>query len=338
MKVPLSLLLSLVALVVWTTPASAKTTPVTQLARETPVRAYDGWLLFSRWDDSSYHLSAWHDGQVRDLAVPASHHVFDADIGPGADGRPQVIVSRCASSCDLYVVGVEPGDHMKAVRSANTSRDEIAPTISEGRIAFGRRFSDDRVLAYTQRLTDKHAKRLADLPETRCGAVIPPDCRPIADVNLQALELDGRWVAESWTYQPKDFPGHSQAEMRLTDVKHTDTRQLAAMTVGEGEQTYLAPSIADGQVAFFRACFADRSGCSPKSSGAIRYDISSRRYELDGISTSWTGWAWNGSVGFHVPSEFDCRGGDPSGPPGERCAIYRRDGLDWTSVSQHALR
>ena len=49
------------------------------------------------------------------------------------------------------------------------------------------------------------------------------------------------------------------------------------MTGGEGGQTYLGPSIANGRVAFFKACQGDPGGCSPATSGAIRYRISSQR-------------------------------------------------------------
>ncbi len=45
-------------------------------------------------------------------------------------------------------------------------------------------------------------------------------------------------------------------------------RQLARSSTGIGGQTYLGPSIAEGGVAFYRACHADLGGCSTKDSGA----------------------------------------------------------------------
>jgi hypothetical protein len=339
---PLIGLILLAGALAWAAPARAQGTPVTDLSRETPVREYNGWLLFSRWDGSAYRLSTWHQGKTRDLPVPRSSRPFDADVGPDSDGHPSAVVSLCRDSCDLFVIGFAPGDRLRPVRNANTGdHDEFAPSVWKGRLVFARRYGRDHIVPYTKRLEaprSRPSSRLADLPDRRCGAVSHPDCRRIKRIRLKGMELWGRWVAQSWTYQPHGFPGHRQNEIRLTDVDRTDTRQLAYMTSGEGGQTYLGPSIAEGRVAFFRACHADTSGCSTHDSGAVRYRISNRRYELDAASKAWTGWAWSGTSGYHVPSEFDCRGGDPSGPPGERCAIYRRDGLDWTSVSEHALR
>lgn len=173
--------------------------------------------------------------------------------------------------------------------------------------------------------------------DKRCGAIEPPDCRPIEDVELPAMELWGRWVAQRWTYRPDGF-GARRNEVRLTNVDRSDTRQLASSSTGIGGQTYLGPSIAKGRVAFFRACHADLGGCSSTDSRAIRYRICTEEYRLDGAVKGWTGWAWSGAAGFHVPSAFDCGGNDPGATPKEPCAVYRRDALDWERASASRFR
>ena len=90
----------------------------------------------------------------------------------------------------------------------------------------------------------------------------------IEDVTLGGMDLWGRWVAQRWTYQADDFAGFRQNEIRVTNRTRTHTRQVAYGTTGEGGQTYLGPTIAEGRVAFYRACQADRGGCSTKDSGA----------------------------------------------------------------------
>lgn len=311
------------------------------LARSTAVDEYAGWLLFSRWDGQRYVLSSWHDGVLRDLPVPSQAAVFDADLGPDSKGRPSVVVSLCDRSCDLFVIGLGIGDRLRPVRNANTTgHDEIAPAVWQGRLAFGRRYSADTVVAYTKRLNWPRARRsdrLAGLPSRRCGAVDPPECRRIEDTGLAAMDLWGRWVAQSWTYQPDSFPGFRQNEIRLTNVGRTDTRQVAFMTTGLGGQTYLGPSIAEGRVAFFRACHGDPGGCSSTNSGAIRYRISSGRYDIDGAVEAWSGWAWSGATAYRVPSDYDCSGGDP-GIAVDPCGIYRRRGLDWRPIDAERVR
>ena len=322
-------------------PAEAKIQPVGPLDRATPVREYADWLLYSRWDGSHYRLTAQRDGQTLTLPVPASADPYNADVGPDSDGRPAAVVSVCEGSCDLYTIALEPGAELRAIRNANTGgHDEIAPSIWKGRLVFGRRYGSDQVLPYTKRIQaprSQPSQRLADLPDERCGAIEPPDCRPIERVELPAMELWGRWVAQRWTYRPDGF-GARQNEVRLTNVARTDTRQLARSSTGIGGQTYLGPSIAEGRVAFFRACQVDLGGCSRKDSGAIRYRISTEDYRLDGAVKGWTGWAWSGAADFHVPSAFDCGGGDPGAAPKEACGVYRRDALDWERASASRFR
>jgi hypothetical protein len=51
---------------------------------------------------------------------------------------------------------------------------------------FARRYGKDQVLPYTKMLQAPRSRpstRLAGLPSTRCGAVDPPDCRPIKDIE-----------------------------------------------------------------------------------------------------------------------------------------------------------
>ncbi|HEV2060877.1 MAG TPA: hypothetical protein VGR11_16120 [Solirubrobacteraceae bacterium] len=311
------------------------------LARSSPVDEYAGWLLFSRWDGERYRLSSWHDGELRDLPVPAQAQTFDADLGPDSRGRPSVVVSLCAGSCDLFVIGLRVGDRLRPVRNANTNgHDEIAPTVWKGRLAFGRRYGADKVIPYTKLLSwprARRSERLAGLPTRRCGAVDPPACRRIEETRLPAMDLWGRWVAQSWTYQPDSFPGFRQNEIRLTNVSRSDTRQVAYMATGLGGQTYLGPSIAEGRVAFFRACQGDPGGCSTTNSGAIRYRISNGRYEIDGAVAAWSGWAWSGATAYRVTRDDTCAGGDP-GIPAEACGIYRRQGLDWRPIDAERVR
>ena len=322
-------------------PAQRQQDLIVGLQRSTPLDEYAGWLLFSRWDGSAYRLSTWRAGAVRDLPVAPQPGVFDADAGPDSAGKPSAVVSLCRGSCDLFVIGFEPGDALRPVRNANTTnRDEIAPTVWKGRLAFGRRYGPNQVVPYTKLLAAprrRPSQRLAGLPERRCGAIDPPDCRRIEDVGLPSMELWGRWIAQSWTYQPDDFPGFRQNEIRLTNVSRSDTRQVAAMTTGLGGQSYLGPSIAEGRVAFFRACRGDPAGCRTSDSGAIRYRISNGDYTHIGANEAWTGWAWSGTADYHVPSEFACGGGDPAvvTPP---CAIVRRSGLGWTPIDARRVR
>src|SRR5689334_14893499 len=110
--------------------AQAQGERVVDLAKSTTVREYDGWLLYSRWDGSAYHLSTWHDGTQMALPVPTQATPFDADAGPDSNGKPSAVVSICEDTCDLFVIGFESGDQPRPVNNANTTdHDEIAPSV-----------------------------------------------------------------------------------------------------------------------------------------------------------------------------------------------------------------
>jgi hypothetical protein len=310
------------------------------LAKGTDIREYAGYVLFSRWDGTAYRLSVLRGGAVTDLPVRPQATPFDADVGPDSSGSPSAVVSLCDVSCDLHVVGFGAGETPRPVANANTGGDETDPSIWKGRLVFARTYGT-KVVPYTKLLgapRSRPSDRLAALPAKRCGAVDPPDCRPIEQADLVGMDLWGRWVGQSWTYQPDDFPGFRQNEIRLTDVARTDTRQVAAMVTGLGGQAYLGPSFAGGRLGFFRACQGDPAGCSTENSGALRYAISSERYEIAGANEAWGAWALTGTGDLHVPGSFDCSGGDPASPPSEACGIWQRDGLPWQTIDVERVR
>jgi hypothetical protein len=315
---------------------------IVPLAKDTPIGEYAGFVLFSRWDGSAYHLSVEHDGGVTDLAVAPQAKPFDADVGPDATGAPSAVYSACAASCDLYVIGFGQGDTPRPVRNANTTgRDETDPSIWRGRLVFARVYGT-KIVPYTKLLRAPRSRpsdRLAALPSKRCGAVDPPDCRTIEKTDLQRMELWGRWVGQIWSYQPDDFPGFRQNEVRLTNVARTDTRQVAAMTSGLGGQRFLGPSFVRGRLAWFLACQGDPGGCSTARSGAFRYRISDQSYQHAGADERWSAWALPADGRpLYVPSAFDCAGGDP-GTPVVPCGIYRSGPvLDWSDISADRVR
>jgi hypothetical protein len=59
--------------------------------------AYDGYVVFSQRDtDGSWSLMSWHAGSIKGFDVPARSIPFDAEAGPGANGAPTVVFSKCA--------------------------------------------------------------------------------------------------------------------------------------------------------------------------------------------------------------------------------------------------
>src|SRR3954468_10848784 len=95
-------LLATVTLLVLPVAARADFT-VADVQRPTPVSAYAGRLVWSQYDASiaGFRLVEAHaspSGEVTtQLPVPPRSVPFDADVGPGANGAPTVVYSRCAT-------------------------------------------------------------------------------------------------------------------------------------------------------------------------------------------------------------------------------------------------
>jgi hypothetical protein len=149
----------MLALLVFPAAARADFT-VSEAERPTPVSAYAGRLVWSHYDAAiaGYRLLEAHAGPAgqvtTSLPVAPRKVPFDADVGPGAGGRPTVVYSRCAtepgfgadrlpvwatgSGCDVYrfTLGGARETRVDGVSTGDAS--EFLPSVWRDRVAFGR--------------------------------------------------------------------------------------------------------------------------------------------------------------------------------------------------------
>jgi hypothetical protein len=127
---------------------------VATVQRPTPVSAYAGHVVWSQFEDGAFRLYEAHAspaGQVTTrLAAPPRGVPFDADIGPGRDGKPTVVYSRCRTEprlgadqlpiwatgrgCRIYELGLGATAETRLPGAGS----EFLPSIWRDRIAFGR--------------------------------------------------------------------------------------------------------------------------------------------------------------------------------------------------------
>lgn len=123
------------------------------------ITAYGGQVVLSKRDPQTgnWALVRWHAGVVDVLPVAQRSVPFDADAGPGRDGKPVVVYSRCrqepaltlglaptpdwqtARGCDVYELtlsGTPAERKLTAVSSA--SQSETTPSTWRGGVAFVR--------------------------------------------------------------------------------------------------------------------------------------------------------------------------------------------------------
>jgi hypothetical protein len=238
-----------------TSPANASDTVVAHAQRPTAIRTYAGIQVFSAFEGTLleagiYRLAILRGGKIELLPVAPSHAPFAADIGPDRNGRPQLVYMRCTGpglGCDLFTFSLASGAGEQPVSAANTSRNEVAPTLWNGRIAFARQSKDgSRAVVYTRKLGDPrshHSKRLPGIP---FGARFPgiPGER-IKSGEIAELELYGDRLAQ--IIKLSDI-----SEIRVVRISTHRTRRLARVGVGEGGQYFAGIGFADGYLAWAR--------------------------------------------------------------------------------------
>jgi hypothetical protein len=242
--------------------ASAADTVVAHVQRPTAIRTYTDIEVFSAFEGTLleggvHHLAILREGKVELLPVGPSPTPFAADIGPDRNGRPQLVYARCTGrdpgtgrnlGCDLFTFPLAGGAGEQPVGAANTSRNEIAPTLWNGRIAFARESKDgSRTVVYTRRLTDPPGRRSKRLPGIPFGARFPgiPGKR-IRSGEVTELELYRDRLAQVVTY-PQGL-----SEIRVVRISSHRTRLIARVGVGEGGQYFAGIGFADGYLAWAR--------------------------------------------------------------------------------------
>jgi hypothetical protein len=238
-----------------TSPASAADTVVAHAQRPTAIRHYAGIQVFSAFegtllDGGIYHLAILRQDKVELLPVAPSQAPFEADIGPDRAGRPQLVYTRCTGrdlGCDLFTLPLTSGAGEQPVSAANTSRNEIAPTLWKGRIVFARQSKDgSQAVVYTRKLTDRPARRSKRLPGIPFGARFPGiPGRRIRSGEVAELELYRDRLAQIVNYP-------SISEVRVVRISSQRSRVLAGVGVGEGGQYFAGIGFAGGYLAWAR--------------------------------------------------------------------------------------
>lgn len=126
-------------------PALRDPTVLSVEPNDTPVDGWNGWLIWSRrGPDGLFRLIARRpDGSGVELPIAAQPRPLDAGIGPGPDGGPLVVYSRCSSpiapaptGCDIWQLDPRTGAERPVPAASRPDVDERHPAVWGQRIAF----------------------------------------------------------------------------------------------------------------------------------------------------------------------------------------------------------
>ena len=305
------LLLASLAGLAAATPASASAPPIATVSAPSTVAAYGGTLAWSAYDDATrrFTLMVRDDAGVRSLGVATRGAAFDVDLGPGPDGTPVAVYSRCAADptfaeplgyrgCRLYRYDLPGGPEQAIPIRRPAGFSDAKPAIWRGRLAWVRRADSgpggDRPQVLVGAADGSGTPRpLSLITLHRCWRNYDPSpptiCGPTRRRSVRGLDLSPAGVAISQEYLCPAAPKFGRAgcggggggfyETELTmSTAGGHLRRLADSVAGLGGQIWTDPVFSGGGLYFARACLGDPGGCARGGSRIVRYDLRTHRY------------------------------------------------------------
>jgi hypothetical protein len=246
--------------------------------RPTPIAAYGGRVVWSRRTAAgdAYQLMTAAGGVTSAVPVATRSVAFDVDLGPGVDGTPVAVYSRCAREgpvtnylgghgCDIYRFDFASGRETKVDEVSSPTASEAWPTVHRSRLAFARAYDDKRQYpyVYVKTLGDPHhgSVRMPGGPRRTCvrdrrtGRTM---CTDATRSKPAELELYGRRLAFVWRFT--DFAEGFAYDLRLDDVlaRTGNPRRLVHQPGGGLTAIELGwPGFEAGRIYWSASCLGD---------------------------------------------------------------------------------
>ncbi|HEV2769374.1 MAG TPA: hypothetical protein VGV40_04240 [Solirubrobacteraceae bacterium] len=261
----------------------------------TKVAAYGDVVVWSeRSPEGAFRLVADRgpDGEPAPLPVGQRGAPFDVDVGPGPDGRPVAVYSRCAREprplpatwpavapatgrgCDLFAYSFATRAE-RPVQGANLpDTSEFLPSIWRGRIAFARVFEQRPGLAgtapqlYVRELDPGgRTRRQAGGPRGRSGLPGPT-----------SLDLYKDRLAFGWVWGEG---AQGRSEVRLTTLGSSQAGLIAEESWSSTIARLLSPQVAEGSIWFASERTEPRDGKTVSLGGRMhRYRLEDRQLSV----------------------------------------------------------
>jgi hypothetical protein len=263
-------------------------TAVTGVDRPTPIAAYDGRLVWSRYTGTgSYELvQRVGTGAVAKLPVEPRTVPFDVDLGPTGGGGVIAVYSRCTAEpkpalpnqeevayetgrgCDVYKLDLRSSREVRFTKANARNASEFWPTYWKGRLAFARAYASKPRYPYLY---------VKDVSSSKPSRRLPggPRGTPATGSSPAQLELYGKRLGFRWRYRSERGTGTAY-ELRVDTVGggrlRIDRRivGLTAILIGW-------PGFEGGRIYWSRGCFGDPQGCAGGTSELRRGTYRSRR-------------------------------------------------------------
>ncbi len=253
----------------------------------TKVATFDGLTVWSaRDEDGAYRLvaDARSDGDPRAVEVAPRAVPFDVDLGPGPQGSPLAVYSRCrreprptratapmpayatGGGCELFAYDFARGAERRVPTGTSAAGSRFLPSIWREQIAFA------HVDPAGTGMPDLYVRSLdSDAPARRQrGGPRGGDGLP----GPTSLDLYGRRLAFAWSWSED---GRGRTEMRL-DTVGGDGLLIDSAAWRRSVARFTGPSISRGRVFYGARRTLQRGGTLRSLSTSLhRYRISDRK-------------------------------------------------------------
>ena len=325
-------------------PAARAERVVTDLGAPSPVRAWAGIAVFSVLDPgtATFRLAvSRHGGPPRLLPVRARASAFDADIGPGAAGGPEIVFSRCADErpalrrgCRLFRFSLRTGRLRRVSTATAPGRSAVSPSIWRRTLAWidvrdGELFPRPAVMV--ARPATARPRRLGAVPRTRCFP--SGGCRPTRDARVASLDVSGDRVAVDSVYV---VSGQIEEVLELVSPGGA-VRRVARHGIGllGGEVRYVGSAFQAGALFWAQTC----AECDVRTPlGVFRYDLATGRYAFAPYRHHLTGFAPSGDRGLAVIGDSGDWPTDGCGARPPDCRLVVTDRLAFSPTRSRAGR
>ena len=324
--------LALLALTLAAAPAPAAERVLARETQRTAVSAYSGSAVWSSWSERlrRFRLVAWDRKRGRRvLRVAPSRAPFDADLGPGRDGRVTVVYSRCKRTptnerssnslptyvsgrgCDIYQLPLAGGEERRIDRLSRGDASEVLPTIWRTGVAFARvyerRSGLEGILPHLILGSTRSGEPSRELPGGTRGVYEdvslgegPPDYD--GGPGPVGIDFDGKRVAYTWSSQADSCkPGdegdidHLHAEVWVDDVG--GSHRLVEETCEGETDFFFSPALSPDRLFYYRRLNVTSFG------GRFRaFDFASGAFSESGAGRRALALAWGGDALYYSRS------------------------------------
>ena len=319
-------------------PARAET-EIAESRGPTTVATYDDVAAWSdRRDDGSGYRLVVRAGDADPEALPIDPRgvPFDVDVGPGSDGDPVLVYSRCEQEpeslpetaplvahatgrgCDLFAYDLQARRERRVAGASTAGASEFLPSIWRDEIAFARVY--ERRSGRRGRLPYLYRRELRESARSRRQ---PGGARGSSGLpGPTGLDLYGRHLAFTWMWSRG---GDGQSEVRL-DTENRDPLVVERTGWRDSVAQYLTPQGSRGRIAYgLHRSVASDDGDESRSSQLRRYRISTRAKER-APAPAWLTAAAHDSGRTVFATAPGWTGEDPCAPA---CRITASDGHDF---------